>query len=191
MSLHLLENESLTSRRTFLKTGLTLSLSALVSVGSVKPALALPSGGTYSVDLRNEHTGETFSGVYRVGDKYLPQAFERINYVLRDFRTNEVFPIDPRTIDIISIVHRATGSPVPYSVISGYRSPKTNKMLRSNSEGVAKRSLHMSGQAVDVRLSDINPKYIRDLAVRLRAGGVGYYAKSGFVHMDSGDFRTW
>jgi uncharacterized protein YcbK (DUF882 family) len=191
MSLHMPATELITSRRTFLKSGFTLSLSALMSVGSVTPALALPSGGTYNVDLRNEHTGETFSGAYRVGNKYLPEAFERINYVLRDFRTNEVFPIDPRAIDIIAIVHRATGSPVPYSVISGYRSPQTNRMLRSSSEGVAKRSLHMSGQAVDVRLKDINPKHIRDLAVKLRAGGVGYYAKSGFVHLDSGDFRTW
>ncbi|MDY0030061.1 MAG: DUF882 domain-containing protein [Pseudobdellovibrionaceae bacterium] len=182
--------ESLLSRRSFLTGGLTLSMSALISV-SAKPALALPSGGAYSVAFRNSHTGESFAGVYRVGNKYLPEAFERINYVMRDFRVNEVFPIDPRAIDIISAVHRYTGTTNPYSVISGYRSPKTNAMLRSHSGGVAKKSLHMSGQAIDVRLEDISPKHVREIAINLKAGGVGYYPRQGFVHMDSGDFRTW
>jgi len=110
---------------------------------------------------------------------------------MRDFRQNEIFPMDPRSIDIIAAVHRYTGSQNPYSVISGYRSPKTNAMLRSNSRGVAKRSLHMSGQAIDVRLEGVNAKHVRDLAVKLKAGGVGYYSRQAFVHMDSGDFRTW
>jgi uncharacterized protein YcbK (DUF882 family) len=182
--------ESLLSRRSFLKSGLTLSMAALISTG-VKPALAMPSGGAYSVSFRNSHTGESFSGVYRVGDKYLPDAFERINYVMRDFRANEVFPMDPRAIDIIAAVHRYTGSTNPYSIISGYRSPHTNAMLRSNSRGVAKRSLHMSGQAIDVRLEGVNTKHIREIATNLRAGGVGYYSRQQFVHMDSGTFRTW
>lgn len=179
------------SRRDMLKGGLTLSTAALISATSITPAIAMPSGGNYSVSFRNEHTGESFSGVYRVGNKYLPQAFERINYVLRDFRANEVFPIDPRAIDIVSIVHQNLKTGSPYSLLSGYRSPKTNSMLRSHGEGVAKRSLHMAGQAIDVRLPDTNPKYIRDIAVKIAAGGVGYYPKSGFVHMDSGTFRTW
>ncbi|HPQ50488.1 MAG: DUF882 domain-containing protein [Alphaproteobacteria bacterium] len=183
-------SESLLSRRSFLKGGLTLSMSALISA-SVKPALAMPSGGAYNVSFKNSHTGEVFSGVYRVGNKYLPEAFERINYVMRDFRANEVFPMDPRAIDIISAVHRHTGTSHPYSVISGYRSPHTNAMLRSHSRGVAKRSLHMSGQAIDVRLQDVNAKHIREIATNLKAGGVGYYARQGFVHMDSGEFRTW
>lgn len=183
--------EALMERRTFLKSGLTLSMSALLSVGSVTPALALPSGGEYRVSFKSAHTGEVFSGTYRVGNKYLPQAFERINYVLRDFRANEVFPIDPRVVDIVAIVHKMTGARDPYSVLSGYRNPKTNASLRSGSDGVAKRSLHMSGQAIDVRLDNINPTRIRDLATKLKAGGVGYYSRSGFVHMDSGVFRTW
>jgi uncharacterized protein YcbK (DUF882 family) len=178
-------------RRTFLRTGLTLSMSALLSVGAIKPALALPTGGEYRVHLKNSHTNEIFSGTYRVGNKYLPQAFERINYVLRDFRANEVFPIDPRAIDIIAIVHKMTGKSDPYSVLSGYRNAKTNAMLRSHGDGVAKHSLHMSGQAIDVRMEDVSPARIRDLATKLKAGGVGYYPRSGFVHMDSGSFRTW
>lgn len=185
------ETGSLLSRRSFLTGGLTLSASALISVASAKPALALPGGGAQSVSFKNAHTGELFTGVYRVGDKYLPEAFERINYVLRDFRQNEIFPMDPRAIDIIAAVHRYTGSENPYSVISGYRSPKTNAMLRSGSRGVAKHSLHMSGQAIDVRLEGVNAKHVRDLAIDLRAGGVGYYSRQAFVHMDSGMFRTW
>ncbi len=183
--------EQTMERRGFLKAGLTLSAVGFLSATCAKPALALPEGGAYSVAFRNEHTNETFSGVYRVGNRYLPEAFERINYVLRDFRQNEVFPIDPRVVDIVSIVHRATGSTQPYSVLSGYRSPKTNAMLRHESGGVAKHSLHMAGQAIDVRMPNVKTSRIHDLATKLHAGGVGYYSRSNFVHMDSGAYRTW
>ena len=185
------ESEFLPGRRSFLKGGMTLSASALLSVTAVSPALALPGKGAYSISFRNEHTGESFSGVYRVGNKYLPEAFERINYVLRDFRTDEVFPIDPRAVDIVAVVRRALGTKRGYDVLSGYRSPRTNSHLRSAGEGVAKRSLHMSGQAIDLRMEDVEPRHLRDLAVKLAAGGVGYYPRSGFVHLDSGAFRTW
>lgn len=186
--------ETPVERRTFLKSGLTLSAAAFLSVGSVTPALALPSGGEYRISLKNAHTDETFVGTYRVGNKYLPQAFERINYVLRDFRANEVFPIDPRAIDIIAMVHKMSGAKVPYSVLSGYRNPKTNAMLREGGgsrTGVAKHSLHMSGQAIDVRMENFSTARLRDLAKQLHAGGVGYYPRSGFVHMDSGTVRAW
>ncbi len=183
--------DALLSRRSVLKGGLTLSMSALISVSAFKPAFAIPGDGAYSISFRNDRSGESFSGVYRIGNRYLPEAFERINYVMRDVREDEVFPMDPRAIDIITLVHRQLGADRPYDILSGYRSPHTNAALRANSEGVAKRSLHMSGQAIDVRLSDINAKHIREAAVNLSAGGVGYYPKSGFVHLDSGAFRTW
>lgn len=183
--------QSLLDRRSVLKGGLTLSLSAMISVGMSKPVLALPSGGVYSASFVNSRTGESFNGVYRVGNKYLPQAFEQINYVMRDVRENEIFPIDPRAIDIISIVHKSLGTNEPYSVISGYRSPHTNAELRRNESGVARRSLHMSGQAIDVRLNNVGSKHIRDMGKKLAVGGVGYYPRSNFVHLDSGDFRTW
>lgn len=178
-------------RRSFLKNGMTLSLAAMMSTSFYKPALAMPSGGVYTVAFTNSHTGESFNGVYRVGDKYLPEAFERINYVMRDARANEVFPIDPRSIDIIAAVHRALGTTESYTVISAYRSPHTNAMLREKGGGVAKRSLHMSGQAVDVRLNSVKASHIRDIGQKLAAGGVGYYGRSNFVHLDSGSFRTW
>lgn len=178
-------------RRGFLQATMTLSAAAFLSTSLVTPALAANNAGVYRASFRNAHTGETFDGVYRVGNKYLPEAFERINYVLRDFRENEVFPIDPRVVDIVSIVHKSLGQREPYSVISGYRSPRTNANLRSHERGVARRSLHMSGQAIDVRLPSVGARGIREAALRLHAGGVGYYPRSDFVHMDSGTFRTW
>lgn len=191
MSLLLPDAENLLTRRSFLKSGAAvLSLSALISVTGTTPALAF-GDGMYSVAFNNQRSGDTFSGVYRVGDKYLPQAFERINYVMRDVRADEVFPMDPRVIDIIALVHKHLEADEPYTMLSGYRSPNTNANLRSNSEGVAKRSLHMSGQAIDVRLGEISARNIREAAINLGAGGVGFYPRSGFVHMDSGAFRTW
>jgi uncharacterized protein YcbK (DUF882 family) len=191
MSFLISDCEALLSRRSVLKGGLTLSMSALMSVSSFKPVMAFAGNGTYNVSFSNQRSGETFSGVYRVGNKYLPQAFERINYVMRDVREDEIFPMDPRVIDIISIVHKYLNTNEPYTLLSGYRSPHTNAALRASGEGVAKRSLHMSGQAIDVRLGEMNPSHIREAAIKLGAGGVGYYPRSSFVHMDSGKFRTW
>lgn len=185
------------SRRKFLGFGLvTLGAAAAASTIAPQASAAMFSRGAQfdgarRVSFRNSHTGEIFSGVYRVGDKYLPDAFDKINIVLRDFRTNEVFPIDPRVIDIIFSVHQMTKQTEPYEVLSGYRCPKTNAGLRSNSEGVAKNSLHMTGQAIDLRLPGFDTRQIRNLAVSLKAGGVGYYPRSNFVHMDTGDVRTW
>jgi uncharacterized protein YcbK (DUF882 family) len=185
------------SRRKFLGLGAVAAVSAVAATSVIHPASAAIFSNSYSesgsrrISFRNTHTGETFSGVYRVGDKYLPDAFERINVVLRDFRTNEMFPIDPRVIDIIYAVHRQTQHDAPYDILSGYRCPKTNTMLREGTGGVAKNSLHMTGQAIDLRLPGYSTSRVRDLAKSLRAGGVGYYAKSNFVHMDSGDVRSW
>lgn len=185
------------SRRKFLGFG-ALALGSLAASTVVTPASAAIFGrgseqfdGARKVTFRNTHTGEIFSGVYRVGDKYLPDAFDRINIVLRDFRSNELFPIDPRVIDIIYAVHQRTQSDAPYEILSGYRCPKTNAGLRSASEGVAKNSLHMTGQAIDLRLPGFQTQRIREIAVSLKAGGVGYYPRSNFVHMDTGDVRTW
>jgi uncharacterized protein YcbK (DUF882 family) len=184
------------SRRKFLGLGAVAAGSiAITSLVPSASAAMFSRGAQYEgarkIAFRNTHTGETFSGVYRVGDKYLPDAFDRINIVLRDFRSNELFPIDPRVIDIIYSVHRMTNHNEPYEILSGYRCPKTNAGLRSNSEGVAKNSLHMTGQAIDLRLPGFDTRKVRSLAVSLKAGGVGYYPKSNFVHMDTGDVRTW
>ncbi len=185
------------TRRKILGFG-AMTAAALVAGPVIKPAAAAMFNGrdermegARRISFRNSHTGEIFSGVYRVGDKYLPDAFDRINIVLRDFRSNELFPIDPRVIDIIYAVHQKTGRTDPYEVLSGYRCPKTNANLRKNSEGVAKNSLHMTGQAIDLRLPGFATREVRNIATNLKAGGVGFYAKSDFVHMDTGDVRSW
>lgn len=178
------------SRRDVMKMGLATMLGLTVPILGSKSAVA-GSYNSWNIGFRNAHTGESFSGVYRVGNKYLPEAFDRINYVLRDFRTEEVFPMDPRVLDLINIVHQKTGSSRPFEILSGYRSPKTNSNLRRVSTGVAKNSLHMYGQAIDLRIPGFKTSKIRNIAKSLRVGGVGYYPKSDFVHVDTGKVRSW
>lgn len=191
-------DEKTLDRRSFLGIGAaTLGGVLIPALSTTANAANFKSGvvgeGARKLAFRNTHTGESFSGVYRVGNKYLPDAFEQINVVLRDFRTDQVYPMDPRVLDILYTVHRMTGRQTPFEIISGYRSPTTNNMLRarSKSSGVAKKSFHMQGRAIDLRMEDFSTKRIRDIAKSLRAGGVGYYSKSNFVHIDSGDVRDW
>ena len=182
-------------RRSFLGLG-AATMGGIILPALVSPAAATTfkngviSSGARRLAFRNAHTGEIFSGVYRVGNKYLPDAFDQISTVMRDFRTDERHPMDPRVIDILYSLHRMTGSSEPFEIISGYRSPKTNKMLRKTSSGVAKKSLHMQGKAVDLRLDSFSTRRLRDLAKSLKAGGVGYYSRSNFVHVDCGDVRS-
>ncbi len=182
---------SVPTRRDVLKTAAGVALTGFLSCGLIKPVLAVPQSGAHRVYFRNNRTGESFNGVYRVGDKYLPEAFDQISHILRDTRNNETFPMDPRMIDIIYVMQRTLETDEPYQVLSGYRSPRTNAMLARVSYGVARHSLHMTGQAMDIRLDSRNPNAVRTAAVDLHAGGVGYYPNSGFVHIDSGNFRTW
>jgi uncharacterized protein YcbK (DUF882 family) len=177
-------------RRAVLKVGAVGALAGIVPFLGAGEAHA-KKHDAWRVSFKNAHTGESFNGVYRVGNRYLPEAFERLNYILRDFRTGEVFPMDPRVIDILSMVQERANSPVPFEILSGYRSPKTNSMLRNASTGVAKNSFHMYGQALDIRNPSISTKRVRNIAKGLRAGGVGYYPKSGFVHVDTGKYRSW
>lgn len=178
-------------RRGVLKAGLVGALASTVPLLGIGEAEAKTRHDSWRVSFRQAHTGESFNGVYRVGNRYLPEAFERLNYVLRDFRTGEVFPMDPRVVDILSMVQSRTKSSVPFDVLSAYRSPKTNSNLRRASNGVAKNSFHMYGQALDIRNPNVSTKRVRNIAQGLRAGGVGYYPKSGFVHIDTGSVRSW
>ncbi len=175
-------------RRAFLRTlGLTLPAAALP--GPWARALAAPR--PRSLSFRHAHTGERLALVYHDGNAYLPGALERINRLLRDFRTEQVHPIDPALLDLLYALSLATASGGRFEVISGYRSPATNAMLRRTSSGVAKRSLHMQGKAIDVRLSDVDTTALRRAALALKAGGVGYYRRSDFVHLDTGRPRSW
>ena len=178
-------------RRDLLKMGLGTICASILPLFPANNAMAYSKFGSWKVSFRHAHTGESFSGVYRVGNKYLPEAFERLSYVLRDFRTEEVFPMDPRVIDILSVIHNRIGATEPYQILSGYRSPKTNNMLRTGSAGVAKNSFHMYGQAVDIQIPGKSTKKLRNVALNLKAGGVGYYPRSNFVHVDTGNVRSW
>ena len=177
-------------RREILKLGLAGTLATIVPLGFSSEAQA-SRGNTWRVAFKQAHTGESFNGVYRVGGKYLPEAFERLNYILRDFRTGEVFPMDPRVIDILAMVQKKAGQRQPIEILSAYRSPKTNAGLRKNSSGVAKNSFHMYGQALDLHIKGYSTSRLRSIAKSLRAGGVGYYPKSDFIHVDTGTVRSW
>lgn len=185
------DEELRTQRRDFLKLGFAGVIGSMIPFINARDVLAAGVQSNWKVSFRNAHTDESFSGVYRVGDKYLPEAFERLNYVLRDFRTQEVFPMDPHVIDIISRIQSEMKVSEPLHVLSGYRSPKTNAMLGRKSRGVASNSFHMYGQAVDLRLPGYSTRKLRNVAKSLNAGGVGYYPRSSFVHVDTGTVRSW
>jgi uncharacterized protein YcbK (DUF882 family) len=139
----------------------------------------------------NTHTGERVQLCYFRDGQYSAEACQRLNRLLRDFRSGEVHPIDPKLYDLVYAVQTELGQRGQVEIISGYRSPATNEKLRKGSTGVAKRSLHMQGQALDIRLSGVDTARVRDAALALKAGGVGYYKKSDFIHVDTGRVRRW
>jgi uncharacterized protein YcbK (DUF882 family) len=149
------------------------------------------SAAVRALSFDHLHTGERLTVEYFSQGAYLPDALTTINHLLRDFRTSEVHVIDT---DLLDLLHGLTGlveSRQPFQVISGYRSPATNEMLRHRSEGVAAGSLHMKGQAIDIRLGGVPLVGLRDAALSIRRGGVGFYPASDFVHVDTGRVRTW
>jgi uncharacterized protein YcbK (DUF882 family) len=143
------------------------------------------------LSFAHTHTGESLTVPYFADGAYLPEGLARLDTLLRDHRTGAQHPIDPALFDILNDLRLTTGAREPFQVISGYRSPKTNARLRSGGRGVAKHSLHMDGRAIDVRLADVKSSVLRDAALELQRGGVGYYRTSDFVHVDTGRFRTW
>jgi uncharacterized protein YcbK (DUF882 family) len=183
-------------RRSFLALG--VKAAAGIIVAQAAPAWASipsssrgPAKGDRNLAFYHTHTRECLEITYCRKGKYDPKALHQINRYLRDFRTGEVHPVDPEILDILWQVQQDIGCDSTYEIISGYRSPKTNEKLRHRSGGVAKRSLHMQGKALDIRLTGRKTRVVRDCAIALEAGGVGYYAKSDFVHVDTGRVRTW
>lgn len=161
--------------------------------GSSVPAIAAPFSlaPPRLLNFDNLHTGEKLKTVYWEDGRYLPEAMRHINWLLRDFRTDQIHPIDPRLLDLLTNLHARLDSRQPFEVISGYRSPETNAMLATLTDGVAQNSLHMQGMAIDIRVPGRHLGYVRAAALSLRAGGVGYYPHSDFVHVDTGRVRTW
>ena len=160
-----------------------------VPVFGFSSALANPS--SRSVAFHNLHTGESLNTVHWEQGAYVRDALSEVNHVLRDFRTGDVHPIDPGLLDLLDSLSARLETRSPFHVISGYRSPKTNAMLHERSNGVASKSLHMKGLAIDIRLADVDLARLHQAALDLRGGGVGYYPSSDFVHVDVGPVRRW
>lgn len=143
------------------------------------------------ISFRHRHTGETLDLVYYANGRYIPGALREVNWLLRDFRTDEVKEIDPQLLDLLYAVRQRLESNEAYEVYSGYRSPETNARLRSEGWGVARNSLHMQGMAIDIGLPGSASRHIANCALSLQRGGVGTYRRSSFVHLDVGEVRTW
>jgi uncharacterized protein YcbK (DUF882 family) len=164
---------------------------AFFIAGSAGRALATPLESVRKIAFDCLHTGEKLAVEYWDSGRYLPDAMTAVNRALRDFRTGDIHPIAPGLLDLLSRLHEKLGSHEPFQVISGYRSPRTNAMLHEHSSGVASRSLHMQGMAIDIRLAGTALSNLRGAALALKAGGVGYYPSSDFVHVDVGRVRRW
>jgi len=175
------------SRRSFVKYSVQLAAGIILS-GPLESMAAFAE--EQPISFYHTHTGERLTIDYSCNG-CSPAQLNRLNNFLRDFRTGDVHPIDPALLDIIYGIQLKSGSKGVIEIISGFRSPRTNEQLRSHSLGVARKSLHMKGQAMDIRIADLKTKNLRDAAISLRQGGVGYYTKSDFVHIDTGRFRTW
>lgn len=136
-------------------------------------------------------TGESMDTIYWIEGEYIKEVLREINYFMRDWRSDETLSMDARNFDILAAAHSLMDVSEPYMLLSGYRTRATNAMLRRRSRGVAKNSLHMTGKAADVRLSSRSVSQIYRAALACRAGGVGRYSRSNFVHMDCGNVRSW
>jgi uncharacterized protein YcbK (DUF882 family) len=162
-------------------------------------AIAAPAWAAQTLDvweprravLDNLHTGERFNEVYYANGSYLPDALAEATRVMRDWRTGDQHFIDPGLFDALTAIRGRLETAQPFQIISGYRSPRTNAMLRGRSKGVAEHSQHTVGKAIDVRLEGVDLAHLRDAALSVGAGGVGYYPVSNFVHVDTGRVRQW
>ena len=182
--------------------GQALSRRGLLGVFAATAVVAAPtysnafgllrgSGDIRRIRMYSGRTGESMDTIYWIDGDYIPEALKEINKFMRDWRNDEVFKMDPRNFDIMAAAHRLMDVNEPYMLLSGYRSPATNAMLRSKSRGVARNSLHMKGQAADLRLQSRSVGQMAKAAAACASGGVGRYSRSDFVHMDCGPVRTW
>ncbi len=198
---------NITSRRNFLRSSLTglvgvaagsatlLDTDDAAAAETVRRSeilLASFGGGARTLSFKNTHTGEELTTTYWRGGSYEQAALDEINYLLRDFRTGEVHNINKGLLNLLTAIRRQTGVSAPVNIVSGYRSPKTNAMLRrTRGEGVARQSYHVRGMAIDLRLPGYSTSSIARQARSMAVGGVGFYSSSDFVHVDVGPVRTW
>lgn len=179
-------------RRAFLGLGAAAAAAALMPARiEASTVVTLPER---TLSFFHTHTGERLKVAYCCGGQYQPDRLQKVNHLLRDFRVNETRAIEPKLLDLLYELGGTLGTDQPFHVISGYRSPRTNSMLRDRGgarTGVASHSLHMVGQAIDIRVPGVRLDRLREAARSLRIGGVGFYPDSDFVHVDVGRVRTW
>lgn len=179
-------------RRGFLGFGVAAAAAALAPARVA--AAPVSRGGDRVLSFFNTHTGERLSSTYCCSGIYQPKALDEINFILRDFRANEVKAIDPNLLDLLHELNGVLEIDQPFHIISGYRAPATNSMLRTRggaTTGVASGSLHMVGKAIDIRVPGVRLDHLRQAARSLKLGGVGFYPSSNFVHVDTGRVRYW
>jgi uncharacterized protein YcbK (DUF882 family) len=168
-----------------------LALAAILGSSSGRAAES-SSLQEHHLRLYHTHTGERIDIVYRRGDQYIPEAEAQLDHFLRDHRTGDVKHYDPHVFDILSDLAAAVGHPsAEIEIICGYRTPWSNELLRSRSAGVAKNSQHVMAHAIDIRIPGVDTLALRNAALALGRGGVGYYPRSQFVHVDTGRVRAW
>lgn len=180
----------LIGRRRFLKIGAQAALCSVFPVSAIASIdrLLAPKRNLF---LLNTHTGQKLDVCYYAHGRYHPEALKKINYILRDYRTEEIKPIHKGLLNLLHSISMTLDRPTRIHVVSGYRSPETNAELRKRSKNVVKNSLHMRGEAVDIRIPDCRTRELRNFCMKLNVGGVGYYPKSDFVHVDIGPVRHW
>lgn len=178
------------SRRTLLGVFATTMVAA-APVYSSTFGILRGAGDIRKVSLRSPRTGESVETVYWIEGEYIKPALKEINHFMRDWRTNATINMDQRNVDIIAAAHRLLETDEAFTMLSGYRSPATNAMLRNRSRGVARNSLHMKGMAADLRLNSRSVSQIARAGQACGSGGVGKYSRSNFVHLDCGAIRTW
>ena len=183
------------SRRNFLRMigGLTAGLAVSSNAFSYNSLTKITSSkaAQRKMSFYHLHTGESLeTSTYANGD-FSVQSLKEVSHLLRDHRTNEVIDIDTQLLSLLGDLQQLLGTSKPFHIISGYRSPKTNNMLSEKSTGVAKKSLHMQGKAIDIRIPGVDIKHLHKGALALKSGGVGLYSRSDFVHLDVGRVRYW
>jgi uncharacterized protein YcbK (DUF882 family) len=164
---------------------------AVAAAGLLTPVRGAADAGVRTLAFHNLHTGEFMRAAYWIDGRYVPDVLTGFDWLLRDYRTDEVHGIDRSLLDLLGELSTALDTRQPWQVISGYRSPATNAMLAATTGGVAAGSLHVQGMAIDVRVPGRSLAALRDAALSLRGGGVGYYPASNFVHVDVGRVRFW
>ena len=173
------------------RTLLGLALVGLAATATVAPPRDVRAADARQLSFYHTHTKQSLDVVYYQNGEYVESSLDEINRFLKDFRTGDIAEMDPGLLDILYDVRNELDSDGTYEVISAYRSPKTNEMLRGKSSGVARKSQHLLGNAIDVRLRGVPTEDLRDTALEIKRGGVGYYKQSDFVHMDTGRVRRW